>query len=280
MANRIQNARDEGTLTLWGEHQPRNFARQMTILCLYKYVTRQGYTLVCNRTSRWHKLTTRSVRVNCQRILKLLGTFSRAKIELGNYTDWRYAARRARVPKKLEGTNLGMDSKDFPFAGKRKMSRKGPWWSYKVNGPGVRYQVLYDLKRRVRGIWGPYSPKIYDGHWLEFKKEWMEDHLEGAVIVADNHYEYAAGKIGGVKIHASPKKPSKGDAETDLGMTVDNAKGKSYRKAVGHLRARVENPFGDWVRRVESLAKPWQDSRELHADLVAVVAATHNSYIR
>ena len=41
---------------------------------------------------------------------------------------------------------------------------------------------------RVRKIWGGYSPKVYDSHLIEANRDWFEDKLKGAEVVADQHF--------------------------------------------------------------------------------------------
>jgi len=60
-----------------------------------------------------------------------------------------------------------MDSSDFKMKGKRSTSTKDPFWSYKENGPARRFMMVTDGRGSVKRIWGPYSPKTYDGDFLK-----------------------------------------------------------------------------------------------------------------
>jgi hypothetical protein len=69
------------------------------------------------------------------------------------------------LPKKkgLEIVNLIMDSTDFRLFGRASALKKNSFWSYKLNRPRQRFQALVDAKGKFQGLWGGYSPKIYDG---------------------------------------------------------------------------------------------------------------------
>jgi hypothetical protein len=73
--------------------------------------------------------------------------------------------------------------------GKRSVSKKSPKWSYKEKGPGLRFMFLMDGKRRIRKLWGGYSPKMYDGDFIKMNKEFFEEHCSGVGIVGDIHFE-------------------------------------------------------------------------------------------
>jgi hypothetical protein len=60
--------------------------------------------------------------------------------------------------------NLIMDSTDFQLSGRASALKKDSSWSYKLNGPKQRFQVLVNAKGKFQGLWGGYSPKIYDGN--------------------------------------------------------------------------------------------------------------------
>ena len=89
------------------------------------------------------------------------------------------------LKKEVERVNLWLDSTDAPMEGKERIRRFSSKWSYKCAGPARRYMVLSDAKGRIRKIWGGYSLKIYDGHLVEANKDWFEDKLKGAEVVAD-----------------------------------------------------------------------------------------------
>ena len=62
-----------------------------------------------------------------------------------------------------------MDSVDLPKTHGPDRGRKSTAWSYKLNRPGRRFMFVQDLRRRVRKVFGGYSPKVYDGDFLEIQ---------------------------------------------------------------------------------------------------------------
>ena len=45
-------------------------------------------------------------------------------------------------------------------------------------------------KEKDTKMWGGYSPKVFDGNFLELFWDFFEEDLKGAGIVADNHFEW------------------------------------------------------------------------------------------
>jgi len=74
-----------------------------------------------------------------------------------------------------------LDSTDRK-SGKQSTSRSSDTWSYKENGPAQRFTFLMDYKRRIRKVWGGYTPKLYDGHFLQERKWWFEGKLQSAGV--------------------------------------------------------------------------------------------------
>ena len=70
--------------------------------------------------------------------------------------------------------------------------------------------TLTDGKRRIRQLWGGYSPKVFDGHFLQDNKYWFETQLQGSVVVADQHFEYGKKNFEGLHFHTPWKTPSTG----------------------------------------------------------------------
>ncbi len=86
---------------------------------------------------------------------------------------------------------LFLDSTDLPKSGKQSVSRKCDEWNYKENSPTQCYMVLMDARDRILRLWCGYSPKTYDGHFLQVQKVWFDESLSGAVIAADCYFSGA-----------------------------------------------------------------------------------------
>lgn len=125
-------------------------------------------------------------------------------------------------------------------------------------------------------MWGPYSPKIYDGTWLQLHEFEICEKFKKEVIVADNHFSWGRDHKAKhwPKFHVNypePKRNKSGEVETVL-----TKKKKSYNAAVRHARARVESPFGHIKSTWEILAKPFRGDREVHKNITTFVVGMHN----
>lgn len=175
----------EANPTLWGMNKPRHFLKKSIYLAIYKDITSKGYMKLASETKTWLGISHKSIAKNTRVIRKFLGLWGKEKIQLGTVSIWNSKVRNSVFKSPLENVNLWIDSSDLPLEGKRKISKKDPSWSFKCNSPGRRYMFLLDGKGGVRKLWGGYSPKIYDGTFLELEKEWFEKELNGAVVVGD-----------------------------------------------------------------------------------------------
>jgi hypothetical protein len=111
--------------------------------------------------------------------------------------------------------------------------------------------VLRDGKGKIRKMWGGYSLKVFDGHFLELFKKWFENKLNGVGVIADQHFEWGK-NLKNVKFftaHHEPyfsrntTTPDEDDDAVDLiTLTKDQ---QSYNNALYKLRARVELSFGE-----------------------------------
>ena len=160
----------EKNLSLWGLKKTKTFEKRCLIIAIFKHQKNIGYCKLSSITKDWLKLTDCSIRHNTQLIIHHLGEWGQSKINLGSAKTWNDIAKQIQKPSSLSKTNLLMDSVDFSLWGKRNMNTKNDLWSYKLNGPGKRFQVVMDLQTRIVALWGGYSPKIYDGNWLESHK--------------------------------------------------------------------------------------------------------------
>jgi hypothetical protein len=48
--------------------------------------------------------------------------------------------------------------------------------------------MFVDGSMVVRAFFGPYSPKLYDGSWLEANRDWIEENLWDGAVVGDCHF--------------------------------------------------------------------------------------------
>ena len=133
---------------------------------------------------------------------------------------------------------------------------------------------------------GGYSPKIFDGHFLELKRRWLGKHLKGAGVIADQHFEWGTKNLKKVTfftaLHKKERKAKKerketdqnsgGEGDSDLGDEVEEDNEDmvdfetftrdqdTYNKALYKLRARVEMAFGEAKTLFAVLRDTWKES--------------------
>ena len=177
--------------TMWGQESPSTthaHIQDMIYLWLYKDIEGIGYQNLAKIIRFPYKITHKSLRHNIQLIRALAALWALEYIHVGMPEEWNQAASQCHLNVQLRDTNLWMDSTDFPISGKCSMSKKNPYFSYKLKGPGQRFMAVFDGKGKIRKLWGGYSPKQHDGMFLKEHKQELSHDFEGGVIVADNHF--------------------------------------------------------------------------------------------
>ena len=76
-----------------------------------------------------------------------------------------------------------IDSVDLPLEGKSSTKTTDDEWAFKCNGPAQRYTFVTDGNGIPLKIWGGYSPKTYDGKFVEIMKYWFKKHLNTAIYL-------------------------------------------------------------------------------------------------
>lgn len=240
--------------SLWGEQKPPAFVIEMTGLTIYKDITGTGYGA----------LNVKSFNHNAHVIRPYLQQWALQQFVLGTKTDWENEKKLMEENPDLKKVNLWIDSTDFPKAKYEGVSRKGPDWSYKCNRPGLQFTMVESATRRIRKMWGGYSPKIHDGQFVHTKKRYFEKRLANAVIIGDQHYSSGNKTIQRVKFQTPIRKPGAGRKKKDSDEQTPKKEltptQKKYNAQQRHLRSRVESPFG-WIKGIwKCLSTPWQEN--------------------
>jgi hypothetical protein len=202
---------------------------------------------------------------------KAFGKWGEGHIQLGQMKEWRKVDKNF-LPDQKDCPQLLMDSTDFRKSGKNSLSRKDPGWSYKCNGPGRRYMALVDLSGCPRALFGGYSPKLYDAHWIEVKKNWMEKHLAGATIYADCHFTSASQLLKNVNLVTPIPKP-RGRKKKNSAPKIELAPEivKQNRK-ISKVHGRVEQLFGLMGLKFQALSKVFYEDDDQLDSLVKLAA--------
>jgi len=273
----------EAALDLWGEQKPDSFIDDAVLLAMYKDIFAVGYKRLADDVSFGYKIADKSLRHNTQHIRRCLATWAEQHVQREDLAAWKHHARNLGLPKEVATANLWMDSTDIKLQQKKAVrGKKSPWYSYKLKQAGQRYMFIRNGQSKIVQIWGGYSPKVYDGHWLKDHKTELNEHYKGAVMIADNHFTQGKKVFTNITFltnYAERKKAVSfnqgGPAEED---TVDNltAERKNFNRAHSHGRARIQSPFGCMIQKFDSLAKPWSESQNQQDYLVMIAAAVYN----
>jgi hypothetical protein len=284
---------DERSQRMWSKEQPKGFERRMITLAIYKDLSGLGYQKILNSINIGFKLQAKSFSHNTKLIRKILVKWAKKQIENEGEKSWNKHKHLFPKKKKLNKVNLLMDSSDFRLSGKSSISRKDSKWSYKLNAPGQRFQLLCDARGKVQRLWGGYSPKIYDGNWLEIMVDDLGNQFKGAQIIADTHYELGnkimkrfghekkVGFFTPIAESRGRKKKVPVELEGDLSYQAVSLtkEQKTWNNAIKHVRARVESPFGLIKTKWNGLKLPFFENEEQQTFLVFIAVATHNYQI-
>ena len=288
----VQDSPETGRF--WGRDKRQGWIPRLVTLAVYRDLTNHGYQKALDEYNIDVSMTHKSFEHNTQVIREILGGWAREWIVNDGEGVWNDSKGMFGGKGGLFKVNLVMDSTDFPLAGRRSCSRKSPRWSYKLKGPGQRYQVIFDARGVAQGVWGGCSPKMYDGDAIKLLKDYLALHFSGAHIAADTHYETCNKTMAiisaqdDVKFYTTISKPRGRKAKKKRtndstpnddplkGATKLNKQQEEWNSALSVIRARVESPFGIIKRRWASLAEPFRESEEQQDYLVSIALATEN----
>lgn len=254
--------------SLWAAEKPRSFLKDQILLTLYKDLYGVGYHQLAADASFGYTITDHSLNNNCKKIREVLHQWSGEVITIGNEQEWNNQAKNCSFGRRVSDVNLWIDSSDFPMIGKSSVSRKSSYWSYKLNGPGRRYQMISDAKGKIRKIWGGFSPKLYDGDFMVINKDYINEAFRGAKMIADNHYSKAKKYFSNVKIYTNfvvrqtGSKRKRGEEGEDDYVINTNKEQKEFNHEHQAARARVESPFGLIKRKFRCFQIPWGESED------------------
>ena len=205
---------DEQKLKPWGLERPPGFINTMTILTIYHDQEMIGYQQLVRRAVLEFNISDKSIRHNASKVRFAFFEWAKDKIIEGDQNSWREAAIDVPRPKNTEGPILWADSTDFPLERRAGRGRKSSDWSYKLNKPGQRYMSLQDAKGFVHVLFGGYSPKVHDSHFMTLFANWCEEHLDNAVIVADQHFQPLENRFHNIRVYTPLRRPPKPQPES------------------------------------------------------------------
>ena len=251
---------------LWGASKPRGFVETAVLLALYKDLEMVDYQRILATIQLDFKVSFSSFRANTRKLRLVFKEWAKTVIKLGSLPTWKAAARHLDVLPDMSAGCLWIDSSDFSLQNTTTRLKSHPNYSHKNGRLGRRFMFLSDANGIIKKIWGGYSPKVYDGHFLELNTSWFAKKLKGAGVFGDFHFSNGKTllkkKVDFYVPFPKPANFSKRDSGADFRkLTKEQQK---WNARVAHLRARVEQTFAWLKTKFRCLAKPWaEDSAQL-----------------
>ena len=169
-----------------GTTQRSNNVKYYLALSLFKDITGVGYTaLVSSMHPKSRSLNHKTFQHNCKKIRRSLYRWVRMNISSLSKKELLLRSKYRTSSNKLKKVDLWVDSVEYAKVKRGKYSKKDADWSYKLNNKGRKYLVFRSGDGKIVKIWGGYSPKLYDGHFIELFKDEIEKLTGGMDIIGD-----------------------------------------------------------------------------------------------
>jgi hypothetical protein len=270
MVKNIQNS-------FWCLNPTRSLNQDVLYITLYKDLTGCGYDKLYNAIKDWCPFHIKSLQHNVKEMRKHLYEWGNSQIISGTLSDWKSSMRNIKLENCISDGNLFIDSVDFKKWSKGGLSTKSTEYSYKKKSYASRFQYIMDGKTRIRGLYGPFSPKQHDSDFLQAKKELLDKKFEDGTFFADCHYSKGRKLFTKLNFHVPL-----GDNETKLptkySKLIRNNKksSKEYGDMIRKVRSRVERPFGNLKIKYNSLSNKFKEGDDELKNLVIYTAGIHN----
>jgi len=257
---------------------PRKHVEHMVLGALYKDLYKVPYAELDGSLVLGYIISETSWRNNVKRLRKVFWMWAwERQILLGNLGEWEQAAKKHHFTGCVKDVCLWMDSSDVPIENRPDRGSKSDWWSGKDGHPANRFLTLQDGQGLVRKVWGGYSPKYFDAHFVLFDREFFQRYLEGATIVADEHFHTVNDDMDDpvfvthIKENSEPKSKKRkrdpyDDDEEELyeqqtfGVTSMTGPKVKHNELVKKARATIESPYGNEKQKFEVLTEPWPEN--------------------
>jgi DDE superfamily endonuclease len=256
---------------LWGIKQPPNHLEICVVIALYKDMFGKSYSELLPSIKKFLPTSKKTLNHNQHVLRKEFGKWGEQQLQLGGLSNWRRVSKKY-LPTLKNCPHLLMDSTDFQKSGKNSLSRKDSEWSYKCNGPGRRYMAIVDVSGCPRALFGGYSPKLYDAHWIEVKKPWIEKNLSGATVYADCHFTSAIPLLKNVNLVTPTPKPRGRKKKNSLKQNDFQPDTIKKNKQISKVRSRVEQPFGLMQSKFKALSQVFYEDNDQLDGLVKLAA--------
>lgn len=267
-------------LVLWSTDKPKNLEELCLVLALHHDMDGKGWRWIKDTYSLPCRLSAVSMIHNARQIRWAARPWTDRFIRLGSKDEWRDSFDFDEPPVWCRLPTLWIDSVDIRYQKWRGCSRKEDYWSYKENGPGLRFMTLQDGSGYIRRVWGGYSLKTHDTDFLKVYKDWFLKKLKGVTVLADNHFYWGVHHLRPVNFQAPKANPAKKKSADHSGPVPQLTKEQTRRnREIREIRQRVERPYAHIKNNWKSLAVPWKEGPDTLKDVYYLAIAWHNNKI-
>jgi len=263
-----------------GKRQREAFVRKNLYAALFRDIYGWGYNDLSKEFRNWLGIAGPTLSHNTKLIRKEIGEYFSQFISIGTRSEWDRRASRLSKSKELADVNLFIDSSDFPLEGTNSSSTKSLFRSFKQNGLGIRFMFVVDANGMIRFVSPGYTPKLYDGHFLELYKPYFEEKFTNSCMIGDMHFEKGKEIFNNVTFKVPVRQPNSSKRTSD-GRPIPqlNETLRRYNENHKTLRNQVELPFAKLTSMFYSLNIPWKENISQLEYLVTIGAGVINKRI-
>jgi hypothetical protein len=261
---------------LMGSRQPKTYLRDMFIFTLAHDVLGKSFNQLMAKIKLIYKIGNTTLQINVHRIRGVLCEWADEQIFLGDRDSWDTAVLDIPFPSHLQSVRFWIDSSDVPIERKKGRGPTSPHWSGKLGRPARRYMFLLNGDQLISKMWGGYSPKLYDGHFVESHKQWFDKKLANVALIGDTHFHSVRDQLRKCQMIAPRPTPASSNSERGQDEERLTADQQKKNAEIRRIRARCEQPFGMIKSQMQILKRPWAE--ELHAldSVVTIGTAIYN----
>lgn len=188
-----------------------------------------------------------------------------------------------KLARSIEDANLLMDSTDCPIVTAPDRGPQTEYWSGKSNCNAQRFMVITDFQGRIQEVFGGYSPKVYDAHFVQIMKSHFVKNYSKAIFLADNHFSSVNDYFEYPKFYCPTRETNTNsdsvDPETQEGLNTLTKKQQMKNNAIRVARGKVERPFAVTKTKFQALEEKWKEELPQLTYLFFVACAVHNEML-
>jgi len=248
----------------------------MLIFTLAHDVLGKSFCDIMSKIKIMYRIGNTTLQINTRRIRDVLCDWADEQIFLGDPESWDAAAADIPFPSHLRSVRFWIDSSDVPIERQKGRGPSSAYWSGKMGRPARRYMFLLDGDQVISKMWGGYSAKLYDGHFVESHKQWFDKKLSDVAVIGDTHFHSVRRELRKCQIIAPRPTPATTNQETGQDEERLTAAQQKKNAEIRRIRARCEQPFSYIKSQMQILKRPWaEDLHELDS-VITIGSAIHN----